>query len=396
MQAIILAAGEGRRLKPFTESIPKVMLPIANIPILEYVVNALVRNGLRKIVIVVGYKKESIMDYFGDGKKFSANIEYVYQDKQLGTGHALLQAKKYIKDRFLVLPGDNIIDNKILFNIINQKESSLLVTESQIPSKYGVVEIEKNIIKSITEKPTEKISNMISTGIYLLNKELFSEAESCAAEGIYDLTVAIQRMIGMGEKIKFIKSRGLWMDAVYPWDLLSLNEIALKNKHLTIAGTIEEGVKIKGDVQIGKDSIIRSGTYIVGPIVIGEGCEIGPNCCLFPSTSIGNNVSIGPFTEIRQSIVMNDVWIGSHCSISHSVIGEGCNMENNIMQIVKKSHVKINGGFIKVDHVGSFIGDDCTIGSSTTIASGKIIGKFCKIEPMKNICTNIDSSSHVM
>jgi glucose-1-phosphate thymidylyltransferase len=109
MQAIILAAGEGTRLRPFTMSKPKVMLPIGNKPILAYVVKALVDNGLNEIIIVVGYKKERIMSFFSDGSKFGAKITYVIQDKQLGTAHALLHVKPFIKEDFILLSGDNII-----------------------------------------------------------------------------------------------------------------------------------------------------------------------------------------------------------------------------------------------------------------------------------------------
>jgi len=396
MQSVVLAAGEGVRLRPFTESIPKVMVPIANRPILEYVIDSLVHNGVRDIIVVVGYKKESIMDYFQNGKEFNANIQYVIQDKQLGTGHALIQAKEYLKGRFLILPGDNIISRKTLENILDQKHASLLVTESDIPSKYGVVELEKDIIKNIVEKPIEIVGNLISTGIYILNKNILTSIEEHTSQGINELTSSVQHLIENGEEIQVLKNKGLWADAVYPWDLLSLNELVLHSQHSALGGTIEEDVNIKGKVYVGKNSVIRSGTYIVGPVVIGEGCEIGPHSCIFPSTSIGNSVSIGAFSEVRQSILMDDVRIGSHSSISHSILGKGCHIGKNVIQIVGKSFVKINGDFIPVDAIGSFIGDDSFIGSSTTISAGKLLGKSCTTSPMKTIVSNIESNSHVM
>src|SRR4030043_23266 len=101
--SVILAAGEGRRLRPFTETMPKVMLPVVNKPILEYVLDAVKNSGIDDIILVVGYKKEVIMEYFNDYEQ--AKITYVVQDKQLGTAHALLQAKQYIKEPFIVLAG---------------------------------------------------------------------------------------------------------------------------------------------------------------------------------------------------------------------------------------------------------------------------------------------------
>ena len=395
-KAVILAAGEGTRLRPFTESIPKVMLPVANKPILEYTIEALAKNGLRKIIIVVGYKKESIMNHFENGKKFGVEIKYEFQEKQLGTGHALLSAKKQLNKRFLILPGDNIIDADLISDILEQKTFSLLDTKHLMVSKYSALDIRKSNIKDIIEKPKEGVGNIISTGIYVLDKDSLNEIEKCAAEGMHDLTHAIQKMIKKEQKIKVTSGKGLWIEAVYPWDLLNLNEVVLKKCPSTVAGTIEDGVKIKGNVLIGKESIIRSGSYIVGPVVIGEGCEVGPNSCIFPSTSIGNNVSISPFSVIRHSIIMDDVWIGPHSSVSHSIVGMGNRFDANFTSIAGDADVKINKRFYGVVNIGCFIGDDCVIGGSTIIHPGKIIGKSCKINALNSITTNIESHSNVI
>ena len=151
MKAVILAAGEGKRLRPFTESIPKVMLPIANKPVLEYVVEAVKKSGITEIIIVVGYKKEVIMEYFKNYKDLK--ISYVTQDKQLGTAHALLQAKNKITDTFIVLSGDNIIDQNSISQLIKDKSNySILIKEHPHPSKYGAVFIEKGKLREIVEK----------------------------------------------------------------------------------------------------------------------------------------------------------------------------------------------------------------------------------------------------
>ena len=134
MKAVILAAGEGRRLRPFTETMPKVMLPIANKPILEYVFDAIKKAGINEIVVVVGYKKEIIMEYFKDYE--GLKISYVFQDKQLGTAHALLQARNHIKETFLVLSGDNIIDEESLSNIIQDRDFRNMLYLASAGLKY--------------------------------------------------------------------------------------------------------------------------------------------------------------------------------------------------------------------------------------------------------------------
>ena len=172
MKAVILAAGEGRRLRPFTETMPKVMLPVANKPVLEYVTDAVKTSGINEIVLVVGYKKEVIMDYFKDYEDI--NITYVVQEKQLGTAHALLQTKDLIDGDFLVLSGDNIIDHRGIEKLLKEESKySMLIKEHVHPSKYGVVVVEKNILKEIVEKPAEEGGKFISTGIFKFPDSIF-------------------------------------------------------------------------------------------------------------------------------------------------------------------------------------------------------------------------------
>lgn len=394
MKAVILAAGEGRRLRPFTETMPKVMLPVANKPILEHVVDAVKNSGIDEIIIVIGYKKEVIMEHFKDYE--DVDIKYVVQDKQLGTAHALLQAKKHVKNSFIVLSGDNIIDQKSISKLIKDKsEYSLLIKEHPHPSKYGVVFVEKNTLKEIVEKPREKIGKFISTGIYKLPKSIFDIVEDLTSQGVYALTSVIQTIIDKGEKINTITSDS-WMDIVYPWDLLNVNESMLHNISASISGVIEKGVTMKGSVSIGKDTTIYSGCYIVGPVVIGEGCEIGPNTCIFPSTTIGNNSVIHPFCEIRNSLIMSDSHIGSNSHISHSIIGKGNIIGNNFTSISGKNTIEIENEFIKLDSIGAMIGEDSTIGSNVIIEPGIIIGRKTEINSLKRITKNIPSSSKVM
>lgn len=394
MKAVILAAGEGKRLRPFTETMPKVMLPICNKPILEYVVDACKSSGISEIVFVVGYKKEVIMEYFKDYK--GVKITYVVQDKQLGTAHALLQAKKHIKNTFIVLSGDNIIDKSSISKLINDKsKNSILVKDHPHPSKYGVVSEEKNVVKEIIEKPKEEQGRLISTGIYKLPGNIFKVLEKSSSQGIYALSNVIQSTVDEGEIIKTIGA-DLWMDIVYPWDLVNVTESMIKNIQTSTAGTIEKGVTIKGKVSIGKNTTIRSGCYIVGPVVIGKGCEIGPNACIFPSTSIGNNSVISPFCEIRDSVIMNNVHVGSNSFIAHSILGRGNILGNNFSTISGKTVVDIDKEFKKLGDMGAMIGEDCVIGSHVVIEPGVTIGRKCGIDSLKNVTKNVSSNSKVM
>jgi glucose-1-phosphate thymidylyltransferase len=394
MKAVILAAGEGKRLRPFTERMPKVMLPVANKPILEHVLDAIKNTGIEEIILVVGYKKEVIMDYFKDYKEIK--ITYITQDKQLGTAHALLQAKNNIKESFIVLAGDNIIDNKSIHKLIQDKsEYSILIKEHNQPSKYGVVSIENNFLKQLVEKPKEEIGKFISTGIYKLPVTVFKNLEQLNKQGIHDLSSIVQSLLKDGV-IFSTNIADSWMDIVYPWDLIQVNEIMLHDTKGSIGGTVEKNVSIQGDVSIGRDTKIYSGSYIVGPVVIGEGCEIGPNVCIFPSTSIGDNCVIHPFNEIQNSVIMNDVHVGSNSFIKNTVVARGSILGHNFSACSGENTMEIEGEFIKVKKIGGLIGEDCIIENNVVVDPGFIIGRKCSICSMKRIRENIQSNSKVM
>lgn len=396
MQAIILAAGEGTRLRPFTMSKPKVMLPIGNKPILAYVVKALVENGLKDIIMVVGYKKERIMSFFGDGSKFGAKITYVVQEKQLGTAHALLYVKNMVKEDFVLVAGDNIVDKETISRIIQHDDNpSVLVTESELPSKYGVITLENDRVTSITEKPDRKISNIINTGVYHFKKDIFHTVEEEVKAGRYGLTQVLQSIIKDGQ-LKAVRTDGRWNDAVFPWDLIKLNETALDLHGQEISGMIEPGVTIKGPVSIGAGSRIRAGTYLEGPVVIGEGCDIGPYVAIFPSTSIGNSVEIGAFTSIHNSIIMNGVKVGSHSHLGNAVIDDGVAIKGALSAFVGPAYVKVESEFFKVEQIGAMIGEETIIASRVVLAPGSVIGSGCRIGDGAAVRGNLENKSVVI
>jgi len=394
IKAVILAAGEGKRLRPFTETMPKVMIPVANKPILEYVLDSVKNSGINEIIAVVGYKKEVIMEYFKDYSDLE--IKYVLQDKQLGTAHALLQTEKYIDDTFIVLSGDNIIDQISISKLIKDKNNfSMLIKENPQPSKYGVVFFEKNLLQEIVEKPKEEVGRFISTGIYKLQNSIFDNIKEFASQGIFDISSVIQSIIEKGDNIN-TTAANLWMDIVYPWDLIQVNESIIRNNSGSLSGVIEKGVTLKGPVKVGNNTSIYSGSYIVGPVVIGEGCEIGPNACIFPATTIGNNSVIRPFSEIRNTVIMNDVHIGSNSFISHSVIAHGNIIGHNFSSMSGQATMEIDGEYKKLETIGTMIGENCTIEGSVIVEPGITIGRKCKIGSINKIIRNIPSQSKVM
>jgi glucose-1-phosphate thymidylyltransferase len=373
-QAVILAAGEGQRLRPFTVNRPKVMLSIAGRPILGYVVEALAKNGIRNIVMVVGYRKDQIFDYFGSGERFDVEITYVTQERQLGTAHALAQAQGVIADEFLLLLGDNLIEAETIAKFVGVAPEAVLVKKVDNPKRYGVVDIKDGEVQSITEKPEEAGTNIISTGIYAFSKEIFRFIEP-----ELDVPAAVNKMIAQGETIKVALTDGVWLDAVYPWDILSLNDAVLRRVQPNLSGTMESNVAVKGRVAIGENTVLRSHSYIAGPAVIGEDCDIGPSVCIQPSSSIGNNVVINPFTVIRNSVIGDDVNIGPGCIIYNSVIDKGSIIKGQFTACSSLAEVKINGEHYTVD-MGVMVGEGCRLGNNIVAQPGTIIGNYSQVQ----------------
>ncbi len=389
-QAIILAAGEGQRLRPFTGLLPKVMLPIAGRPILQYVIEALAENGIRRIVMVVGYRKEQIQDYFSAGQGFGVEIDYVVQPQQLGTAHALRRARDLADDRFLLVAGDNIIDPATIRSMVNVRSNTMLIRTQADVSKYGVVIVQGGLIRKIVEKPVEKISNQVNTGIYALSREVF---DFLGHE--VKLTSVIQRMIAEGHDVLAEETDGTWLDAVYPWDILKLNDLILNRISPRLGGTIEEGAVVKGAVSIGDGTIIRSNCYIVGPAVIGENCEIGPSVCIFPSTSVGNGAVISPFSIIRNTIIDSNVLIGASSAVQDSIIAPGTIIRSHFAAHSSEIAMMIEGECHQVK-MGAIVGNYAELGHNVIVAPGVLIGNHCRIKSMKVISENIPDGGLVV
>ncbi len=401
MKAIILAAGEGLRCRPLTLTRSKVMLPVANKPLLEHIINAVVENGIKEIILVVGYKKERIMDYFGDGIAFGVKIDYVFQNAQLGTAHAIKLTKDYAEGDFLVLNGDNLIDANTIADILTGKEGqvTLLTVEREQTTGYGVVISENGKVKRILEKPKEVVSHHINAGVYMFTPEIFDEIDMTplSITGEYAITDTIQQMVEKGKGINTVDSRSMWIDAIHSWDFLKANALVLEGTKKKVSGTIENGATLKGDVVVGENSVIHSGCYIAGPVVIGKNCNIGPNSVILPSTAIGDNTTISSSVEIQNCIIMNDVRVGSGSYISNSIIGADNTIGPHFTtEVGRDLMIEMKGILHHADMLGTVIGDDNSISNRVLIKAGKMVSTNCNIDAGATVHKDIPPGSIVI
>jgi len=385
LKAIILAAGEGSRMRPLTYTRPKVMLPIANKPILEHLLVEANKAGIEEFIFVVGYHDKQVRDYFGNGEKWGVNIVYANQRKQLGTADALKMIEGLAEGNFLVINGDILVSRKDIKKLASRSDNTMSVIEVEDTTDLGVVELREGKVVHIYEKEVEPPSRMANAGLYLFTPEIFAALSrtSKSPRGEYELTDSLQLLMERGQDISSQKI-GYWLDLSYPWDLLSANEALLTGIKTQNLGEIEENVVIKGEVAVGKNTVIKSGSYLVGPVAIGENCQIGPNCYIRPYTSIGDNCHIGNAVEVKNSIIMKDTDFPHHNYVGDSVIGEGCNFGagTKIANLrLDKKEIWVAGINTRRRKLGAIIGDGVQTGINASINVGSMIGNNTFIGP---------------
>ena len=385
MKAVFLAAGEGIRMRPLTSNRPKVMLPIANKPILEHLLIEVREAGVKEFIFIVGYCDEQVRSYFGDGNKWGVKIDYSEQRKQLGTADAIGMVKGMLEGNFLVINGDIVVNREDIRQLLSAEYDTMSVIEVKDSGGLGVVELSEDKVTAIHEKSQKPPTLMANAGLYLFTAEIFDAVSRTqkSSRGEFEITDSLQLLMDTPEGLHYqlIKS---WLDISYPWDLLPVNELMLESLKGENLGTVEENVVLKNTVVIGKDSVVKSGSYIVGPVIIGENCDIGPNCYIRPSTAIGDGCHIGAAVEVKNSIIMSGTKIPHHNYIGDSVIGEGCNLGagTKIANLrLDKKNIQVSGIDTKRRKLGAVIGGNVETGINASINVGSVIGENTFIGP---------------
>ncbi len=409
MKAVVLAAGEGQRLRPLTFTRSKHMLPVGGKPILEHILLTLKEAGIKSIIIVVHYKAKKIKEYFRDGSWLGLKIDYVFQEEIGGTADAFGTVEKYFDDDFLAVYGDLLITSKAVKDVISfhrKAKSAVTLTALHVtyPEYYGVLEIREQKIINVIEKPSPEIAidKPINAGLYVFSPEIFSTIKQTepSPRGEREITDSIRMLIKAKKRVLAATiSSDDWLDVGKPWDLLEANARLLNKMTPEKRGEIEENAHLNGSVFFSEHAKIRSGAYIEGPVFIGEGSDIGPNCYIRPCTSIGKNVRIGNACEIKNSIIMDGVHIGHLSYVGDSVIGEACNLgagfiSANVRFDNGTVKARIRGNVVNSDRkkVGVFMGDNAKTGVGALFMPGVTVGCNTWIGPNIVVCKDAPSN----
>ncbi|MFQ5964894.1 MAG: bifunctional sugar-1-phosphate nucleotidylyltransferase/acetyltransferase [Candidatus Scalinduaceae bacterium] len=376
IQAVIMAAGKSTRTWPLTLTRPKPLLKVMNKEILKHNLDAF-RGLVDEVIIIVGFKKEMIINEIGH-KHGKLKIRYIEQKTQLGTGHALKQVEKLIKNKFMVIGGDDIFSKQDIKACLRHKYA-VLGCEVDDPGRFGVFVVKNKGLKKVVEKPKKFVSDIANTGLYVFDKAVFKFKLRKSQRGEYEIIDYVNELVKK-EKVVCEKVKGNWLSIGYPWDLIEANSVLVSEIKTDIKGKVEKNVSIKGKIKVGRGTEIFSGTYIKGNVVIGDNCNIGPNCYLRGNTSIGSSCTIGQAVEIKNSIIMDNAKVPHLSYVGDSVIGENSNLgagtkvanlrhdKENVKSVIKGELV--DTGRIKF---GTIIADDVHIGINTTIYPGRKI-----------------------
>ena len=390
MKAVVLAAGEGTRLKPITLTRPKHLIRVGGKLLLEHCLNALKAVGIEETLIVIHYMGDAIRTYFGDGKNFGLRISYVEQKEVLGTGNAVSIAEPYVKEDFVLVYGDLLFSVDALKKVvaIHEREkpaATMAVVPVEKPENYGIVELENSRVKNIIEKPSrdKAPTNLANAGIYVFSTEIFEKIKKTKASvrGEWEITDAISLLLKEKTVLGVEISKDEWLDIGRPWDLLKANRWILQRTEHKVLGTVENGAHLIGPVSVAETSRIRSGAYIEGPAFIDEESDIGPNCYIRPCTSIGKKVRIGNACEIKNSIIMDNTHIGHLSYVGDSIIGENCNLgagtiTANYRLDAKTIKMKIKDKVVDSERtkLGAVLGDNVKAGINTLFMPGVKVG----------------------
>lgn len=413
MKAAILAAGEGVRLQPITATRPKHLIKVGGKPILEHCVNALKASGVNEAVIVVYYMADAIRAYFGEGKKFGLNIEYVDQKAVLGTGNAVSVVEPFVQEDFLLVNGDLLFDAEAVRTVVDlhQKEkptATMAVVPVENPENYGIVELEDGRkVKRIIEKPArgESPSSLANAGIYVFSTEIFGKLKqiSASARGEMEIPDALSLLINEKTVLAAQIAGEQWLDVGRPWDLLEANRWALMRMKHKINGFIENGAHLIGQVTVAETARVRSGAYVEGPAYIDEDSDVGPNCYIRPCTSVGKRVRVGNACEVKNSIVMDGTHIGHLSYVGDSIVGENCNiaagtitanyrLDTKTVRMMVKDKV-VDTGRTKL---GVVFGDNVKTGINALFMPGVKVGNDSWIGPNVLISRDLPPKSVVL
>jgi glucose-1-phosphate thymidylyltransferase len=390
--AVILSAGEGDRLQPLTQYRPKPMLPAGNRPILEHVFDALIDAGIDDIHLVVGYGRDKVQSHFGPSYR-GRTIEYHVQEKQLGSGHALLQARSAIDSDFLVINGDEVISSHQIETIVDGHEPGDGVTfgviESDEAAMYGAVRLSGNRVTEFVEKPQSDGYRLQNVGCYVFTPSIFDEIEATPTEqGELALTDPIARLVRKGDSVRGVRVEGLRCEVTYPWDLIELGSLLLHDRQVSEPER-DPGVFVSETAEIHPDATLRA------PVAIGKDAVVDAGAIVGPNVALGPNVSVEAATTVVRSVVDADARIDTGSTLIDGIVGAGAVVEPTVSVPGGVGNVRIGQTVHETQRLGCVLADRARLGGGATVVPGVLIGPEATVDSGVVVSENVPERAEV-
>ncbi len=363
MKAVIMAGGEGTRLRPLTSNAPKPMLPIVNRPMMEHVVDLLRRHGFDEIVVTVAYMADAIRHHFGDGSEFGVKLAYATEDVPLGTAGSVRNARDHLDERFLVISGDVLTDIDLSAIVAAHVERQALVTIGLVPVEnpleFGVVITRPDgSIERFLEKPSwgQVFSDTINTGIFVLEPEVLDRID---ADRAVDFSGEVfPTLLAEGAPLFGAVGEGYWED-------VGTLDAYLRSHQDVLEGRVSlaiDGFELSPGVWLGDGAEVHPEATVVGPAVVGDNCRVEAGTRLGAYTVLGANVRVRSDADLERSVVHDNVYLGEGVRLRGSVVGRSCDLRRGARA-----------------EEGVVLGDECFVGEGATLGAG------VKVFPLKTV-----------
>jgi mannose-1-phosphate guanylyltransferase len=351
VQALILAGGEGTRLRPLTSTIPKPVVPLVDQPFISYMLEWLRGHGIDDVILGCGFMADRVRRVLGDGTDLGIRLRYLEEPGPLGTGGALKFAEDLLEDRFFMLNGDVLADLDLTAQLAQHERTgargTLALYPVEDPSAYGLVRCRPDgSVREFIEKPggEELDTNVISAGAYILEREILDGMPPAGTNVSIERDV-FPRLVGAG--LYGYTASGYWMDIGTPerylkatYDILDGNVSTEVGRRLGEHGlALIDGASIEGRV--------------LAPVLLGAGCSVAPRALVGDRSVLGSGVTVGEGARVESSVLLDGVRVGAGTTISSSIIGPGVTIGD---------HCHITGGVM--------LGEGVKLGSGNMLAAG--------------------------
>ncbi|MGI8793425.1 MAG: sugar phosphate nucleotidyltransferase [Acidimicrobiales bacterium] len=363
MKAVIMAGGEGTRLRPLTSNQQKAMMPLVNKPMMEHIVQLLKEHGFEDIVVTVGFLANSIRTYFGDGSEFGVRMVYATEETPLGNAGSVRNAMDELDERFLVIASDVITDIDLSAVVKYHEEKGAMATiglkSMENPLDFGIVITrEDGSIERFLEKPTwgQVFSDTINTGIYVLEAEIFDYIPD--GKPVDFSGEVFPALLAEGKPLFGFMCEGYWEDVGTLDAYWKAHQDVLDRK----VDLDVPGFQLREGVWLGEGSEVDPTATIDGPAVIGDYCRIEAGAHIGEYSVLGNNIMVGPEAFVERSVVHDNAYLGATVRLRGSVIGRGCDLRQG---------ARCEEGVV--------LGDECFVGDHAVVNSG------VKVYPYKTV-----------